>query len=83
MPDTNDSEVRRIAEKIACYLRAHPYAADTIEGIAEWWLPSKGIEVSASMIQQALNDLCAQSVVVCHAHPNGNNIYSSQQAQDE
>ncbi len=83
MPEINDAEVRRIAEKIACYLRAHPYAADTLEGIAEWWLPSKGIEVSTSMIQQALDELCTQSIVVCHVQPNGNNIYSSQQVQDE
>jgi len=83
MPEFDDSEVRRIAELIACYLRAHPYAADTIEGVAEWWLPSKGIDVSTSMIQQALDHLCAHSVVVCHVHANGNNIYSSQQAQND
>ncbi|MGZ8159475.1 MAG: hypothetical protein ACXWT1_15800 [Methylobacter sp.] len=76
MPEFNDSDVQQIADQIECYLKNHPNAADTIEGIAEWWLPEQGIEVSSLVVQLALNYLGSRSVVKCNANHSDNKVYS-------
>jgi hypothetical protein len=83
MSEFNDSDVQQIADQIECYLKDHPNAADTIEGIAIWWLPGQGIEVSSLIVQQALNYLGLKSVVKCNANLNGNKVYSSKNAKAE
>ena len=83
MPGLNDSDVQQIADEIECYLKNHPNAADTIEGIAKWWLRGEGIEVSSLIVQQALNYLGSKSVVKCNANLSGNKVYSSNKAKAE
>jgi len=79
----NDSDVQQIADKIECYLKDHPNAADTIEGITKWWLPEQGFEVSSLIVQQALNYLSSKSVVKCNANLSGNKVYSSNKTKAE
>ncbi|SJM90027.1 hypothetical protein CRENPOLYSF2_1430003 [Crenothrix polyspora] len=81
MSEFNDVEVLHIADQIECYLKSHPHAADTVEGITQWWLPGQGIEVSSSRVQQALDYLSLKSVVKCNANLNGNRVYSSNKAK--
>jgi len=83
MSEFNDSDVQRIANEIENYLKDHPNAADTIEGITKWWLPGQGIEVSSLIVQQALNYLGSKSVVKTNANPCGNKVYSSNSAKAE
>ena len=83
MPEFNNSDVRQIADLIECYLKNHPNAADTIEGITKWWLPVHGFEVSNLIVQQALNYLDSKSVVKCNANLSGNNVYSSNKTKAE
>ncbi len=77
MSELNDFDVQQIADQIECYLKNHPNAADTIEGITKWWLPEQGTEVSRLIVQQALNFLGSKSVVKCNNNYNGNKVYSS------
>jgi hypothetical protein len=49
--------------EIVAYLRAHPSAADSLEGIIDWWLPQQRYETAKAVIQQALNDLAQQGIV--------------------
>lgn len=83
MSEFNDSDVQQIADQIECYLKNHPNAADTIEGITKWWLPGQGIEVSSLIVQQALNYLGSKSVVTFNANLSGNKVYSSNKANAE
>ena len=83
MPEFNDSDVHQIADQIECYLKIHPNAADTIEGITKWWLPGRGIEASSLIVQQALNYLGSKSVVKCNANLSGNKVYSSNKTQSQ
>jgi hypothetical protein len=83
MSEFNDSDVQQIADQIECYLKNHPNAADTIEGISEWWLPEQGIEASSLIVQQALNYLGLKSVVKCNDNHCGNKVYSSNKTKAE
>ena len=49
--------------EILDYLRNHPSAADTLEGIVEWWLPRQRHETATKAIQQALDDLVKSGLV--------------------
>ena len=49
--------------EIVAYLRAHPSAADSLEGIIDWWLPQQRYETAKAVIQRALNDLAQQGIV--------------------
>ncbi len=83
MSEFNDSAIQQIAGQIECYLKNHPNAADTIEGITKWWLPEQGIEVSSLIVQQALNYLGSNSVVKCNTNLSGNKVYSSNKVKAE
>ena len=45
------------------YLHAHPFAADTLDGISQWWLPVRRHEIPKDIIQEALDDLIRQGFV--------------------
>ncbi|MDD5319794.1 MAG: hypothetical protein PHD43_04115 [Methylococcales bacterium] len=83
MSEFNDSDVQQIADQIEYYLKKHPNAADTIEGITKWWLPGQGIEVSSLIVQKALNYLGSKSVIKCNANLSGNIVYSGNSAKAE
>jgi hypothetical protein len=52
LPDEKD-----IALAIVAYLRDHPHAMDTPEGIAQWWLGDLHPPVAAPVLERALNAL--------------------------
>ena len=83
MSEFNDHDVRKIVDQIECYLKNHPNAADTIEGITKWWLPGLGIEVSSLTVQEALNYLGSKLIVKCNSNLNGNKVYSSNKVTAE
>jgi hypothetical protein len=49
--------------EILAYLRGHPAAADTVDGIIEWWLPRQRYETAKAAIQRALDDLVAEGKI--------------------
>lgn len=52
MPRSEDVD-RSVLE----YLEAHPSAADTLEGIAEWWLAQRRTRYGVEMVGRALERL--------------------------
>jgi hypothetical protein len=58
-----EDEVERVAEMIVSYLRDHPRAADTPEGIQRWWIAPVFGEVSLWAVRQALDRLERARVV--------------------
>ena len=71
--DDATTEVRVIADRILAYLRAHPQAADTARGIAEWWL--SGLVTNARLVNRALQMLAAEGQVASETNPDGNRIW--------
>lgn len=51
---SNDTRVEQIAAAIESYLSINPSAADSATGIAQWWLPSVGVEGALDEVEQAL-----------------------------
>src|SRR4051812_48649090 len=52
-----------LAELVLGYLRHHPLAADTLRGIAEWWVPRQQIRVDVERLRRALEQLVARGAV--------------------
>ena len=62
MPD-RDERIRQVARAIENYLRTHPQAADSLEGIASWWVPRQRIHDELEVVQAALVQLARAGVV--------------------
>jgi hypothetical protein len=60
-PDASDRTLP--SAEILRYLRAHPQAADTVDGIVMWWLPRQRYEEAVDRVQHALDDLVARGLV--------------------
>lgn len=52
-----------MAERILEYLRNHPQARDSVEGIAEWWLLEQKIREATRDVDKALTDLVKRGLV--------------------
>lgn len=50
-------------EEIVEYLRDHPSAADTLDGILHWWLGHQRYVTAKEAIQKALDCLVKQGIV--------------------
>ncbi len=74
--ECNKINVIQVAQEIQQYFHEHPYAADTVEGIARWWLSHLDVEVSHSLVQQALDLLIAKSIAGVKKNCGGDAIYS-------
>ncbi|WP_156374636.1 hypothetical protein [Pseudorhodoferax sp. Leaf274] len=57
------------------YLARHPLAADSEQGIAQWWLATAGVLVTADELQQALDALQQQGRIERVPLPGDGAIY--------
>jgi hypothetical protein len=53
----------RVEKAILEYLRKHPAAQDTLDGIAEWWLPEENVKTRTATVEAALSQLVAKGLV--------------------
>lgn len=71
-----ESELKVSVEcRILRYLLAHPAAADSAEGVRDWWLHDTG-EVSNAVVADALEGLIKRGWLVMRGNINGTNIYA-------
>ena len=63
MPDRDVDQYDLIVKAIEDYLSVRPHAADTIEGIARWWLSGDLQNASFEQIQHAVDKLCRRGVL--------------------
>jgi hypothetical protein len=75
MPPEESETVDRIAQQIIEHLMLNPLAADTVEGVANWWLRQRGPRASEELVQKALDLLVIRQQVVCHRSPDGHLLY--------
>ncbi|WP_460036182.1 hypothetical protein [Methylothermus subterraneus] len=65
--------IQAIAAEIEAYLERHPQAADTLEGIRDWWLSSRS--GSPEEIQRALERLIRRGRVEKYRLANGRILF--------
>ncbi|KXU84627.1 hypothetical protein CR51_41500 [Caballeronia megalochromosomata] len=62
-------------QRVTDYLRQHPAAADSADGIHRWWL--QGGEVAPQIVEQALRELVEQGVVARTVLSDGHVVYGA------
>jgi hypothetical protein len=72
MSDEAGDDVRGVARAIVRYLSAHPDAADTVRGVARWWL---GEGPGLGSVERAMVMLVARGLVERHTLPEGTTVY--------
>jgi hypothetical protein len=73
-------DIGAIAAAIRRYLQAHPNAFDTVDGIAQWWLPAVRVEASPAAVAAALDELVAAGDVEKRALASGETVYGVRRA---
>ncbi|MGF6789709.1 hypothetical protein [Paraburkholderia sp. 35.1] len=63
MANTDDELVRDLEHGIADYLRMHPNAADSVDGIRCWWVGQRCKDASVDEVLRALAELVRKGVV--------------------
>lgn len=53
-----------VALKILRYLDQNPDAADTVEGILEWWLPKQSIYEEEKVVKRALDEMVKRNLIL-------------------
>ena len=61
--ENEKNEIGKLAQEIAEYLRAHQDAADTLEGIVNWWLQRQRLKRCAEKIQKVLQSQVGRGMI--------------------
>jgi len=69
--------------EVLAYLHTHPSAADTLDGIIQWWLPIQRYETARGIIEKALDDLVEQGIVDYVETGDGRRIFRLANLSDE
>lgn len=75
MPDEAEARTQRAAQAIVAYLAGHPSAADSEQGIGQWWLPCMGVDVPRADLRRAIDRLVDERVLAATRLPGGQLIY--------
>ena len=73
------AEIDVVVQEIRNYLVAHPHAADSLEGIANWWLDAS-LNISIEVVEQAVEQLVGQRELQVSSRVGGKLIYSGHPA---
>jgi len=68
-------DVDEVAIAIVDYLSTHPYASDTLIGIARWWLVPAPAPISLEQLEKALQLLVTRGQVVSDALGDGQRVF--------
>jgi hypothetical protein len=79
--DAADARLCQLVQAIEAYLAAHPDAADSEQGITDWWLSSVGVYAASGELGPALAKLVARGKIEAHQLPDGRVIYRAPGAQ--
>ena len=78
-----EKQVEIVAREISRYLEEHPNAADSVEGIAEWWLLRQRFDDTVGLVQQAIESLVKQGQVEKVVGHSGKVIYAKSGRKDK
>ena len=72
----NHDKLATLSKVILRYLDAHSDAADTAEGISQWWVAQQRYQDSKAEVERALAELVQQNLVKRSTLADGTVIYS-------
>lgn len=75
MPDDEAAGVQHVVDAILGYLARNPSAADSEQGITQWWLPQMGVDASVDTVRAALALLVQHGAMTRAMLPGGSVIY--------
>jgi Fe2+ or Zn2+ uptake regulation protein len=70
-----EARVTEVVDAILRHLHDHPDAADTVDGIAKWWIPGEWCADTRTVLD-ALTRLHDQGLVQQRTHADGHVLYS-------
>ena len=56
--------IKSVAQEISRYIEKRPNAAETVEGVTNWWISRQRIEESVEVVENALEYLVARDLLV-------------------
>lgn len=59
-----DDEIKELSLEILRYLQSHPHAADSVEGIAKWWIYRQRVTEMVNKVQMALDYMVDEGVLM-------------------
>lgn len=59
-----ENRIRDVAQEISRYINKRPNAAETAEGVTNWWISRQRIEESIEIVENALEYLVQQKKLV-------------------
>lgn len=65
-----------VEHAVLAYLAQHPDAADTLDGVVNWWLPKQRYETERRRIAEALDHLVERGQLCCGHLPGGTVLYA-------
>lgn len=80
MENGGSHRIDAVAAEILDYLRSHPEAADTLEGIVEWWLMRTRYMRGLERVEEALALLISEGLVRVRENGDFGRIYSAGEA---
>jgi hypothetical protein len=72
---SHDRDVEDIARELERYVDVNPAAADTVDGIARWWL-ARPVQPPLRDVEAALDALIRRGVLTRRSLPDGNSVYA-------
>jgi hypothetical protein len=73
--DDEDQLADELAREIVAYLDAHPDAADSLEGVVQWWLVQERFLRGIGAVGKALEQLVGTGEIERIAGPDRRPIY--------
>jgi hypothetical protein len=65
----------QIAREILSYLRKHPDAQDTLDGILKGWFPEQGKMYKPIMVREVVKDLVLEGTILEGTMPGSDPVY--------
>ena len=75
MSKPSDDACQQLAAAIEAYLTVHPAAADSAQGVADWWIGEMGVRASVPDVRAALEVLVKRGVVEAQVMVDGRKVY--------
>jgi hypothetical protein len=63
MSTLGELSIEEVEQALLLYLARHPLAADTVEGIVQWWLPELRYRCSVGLALQVLERLVQRGIL--------------------